>query len=536
MKRITILLFLIACTGAMQAQQSYTYELDKYATQESSFDDCRPDQRTDLENTFVYQVRHHAALFDWLVNDTTSTYAYLKRRELGVVSLGMKMRRHQGDYLFYDGRNRIAGELLAGSHFSLKGNGTLFGMASYQQRNTDDIWLNYATHPEDYAPYFVGDSLTTGDTHQEIYTVKGGYSRQLGSYHLGVDALYEGIAEHRSTNPRYANYSYWLRLAFNSAWTKGRNLISVRAYPELNRQSISASTFLNSTKYFQFYGFGQWNRRETTGSGAYARNQQIWGGGAELLYVYSGAWKWSAQLVYNYRKITTEEHNFKNLFEAPTHTWRGQVSAIRPIGPHAFYMQLSAFAQRSQGKENVYENQIQDEEQKLFDYILVGHNSFYHRRHTGIDWRGKMRWDAGNHHSLHLMAGVGYTNRDERYDMPYIHTNSQNLLPTVSVGYHKHHPRYTLECNTSAQFQCNVDNTFRYDTFQDNIFTQAIAVTPHHLQSANSQALQADVFYAHSIGKRYSLGVKGAVGYLHSDYQKQLQVEVGVKFLFDTGR
>ena len=533
MKKIAIaLLGLSGSLASLHAQQSYTYELEKYATKASSYDDIRTDTRTDIENTFVYQVRHHSALFDWLVNGLSADYSFLKRNEKGLVSVTMDLRNNQGENLFYNGKDRIAGEVLAGSHFTLKNKGTLFGMASYQQRKIEDMRFNYSTHPEDYVPYLAGDSISEGDTHQEVYTIKGGYSKQMDHFHFGVDAMYEGIAEHRSTNPKYSNYSYWLRLGLNAAWTKGKHIFSVRAYPELNQQSISANTFLNSTKFFQFYGFGLWNRRETVGSLSYARVQRIWGGGGDLLYLYNGDWKYSAQLIYNYRRLTTEEVNLKNLFSGNKHYLREQVSAFKTVGEHTFYTQLSAMQEFMSGKENVYENQSQSQEQNLFDYVLVGNNQFYHRKYMNADWKGKMVFNVAAQQAIHVLAGVGYAYRDETYDVPFIELKSSNILPTVAVGYQRHRDKYALECNLSATFQCNIDKSFDYATYTENVFTRAQAYVPHLLQTENNQQVKADILFSHVIGKKYELGIRSTFAHVHSDNRKDTYFTTGVNFMF----
>ena len=531
-KAAIVLLGLYGGLCSLHAQQSYTYEYDKYATKESSYDDCRTDGRTDIENTLAYQLKHHTALYDWRANGLSDAFTPLRRDEKGVVTVGMNTLSYSGENLFYQGKDRISGEVLAGSHFTLKDKGTLFGMASYRQRRIEDMRFNYTTHPEDYVPYLVGDTLTKGDTHQEIYTIQGGYSKHYNRFHFAVDALYEGIAEHRTTNPKYSNYSYWLRLGLNAAWTSGRHLVSLRVYPELNSQSVSVSTFLNSTKYFLLYGFGQWNRRETLGSQSYGRTQRIWGGGGDLLYVYSGDWRCSAQLVYNYRRLTTEEYNFKNLFASNKHYLREQLSVSKPLGRHALYLQASALQQLADGRENVYENQMIDEEQKLFDYILVGNNQFYHRKQYGADFRGKLVFNLPERHALHVLAGVGYTAREETYDVPFIQIKSANLLPLVGLGYGLHRDRYGLECNVSAALQRNLSGTFDYATYQEHIFTRAQALVPYLLDTEDHAQLKADLLYSHAIGKDFALGVRSTFAYLDSDYRKACAFTAGVNFMF----
>lgn len=530
--KVIILLGLASSSVLLHAQQSETYELDKYSTRANSYDDFRTDGRFDIENTMAYQVRHTTALIDGLTNGLSSDFSFLQRKDRGVVSISMALQNNQGEHLFYNGADRINGEALAGGRFTLKNKGTLFGMASYQQRRIEDIRFSYSTHPEDYLPYTVGDSLNRGDTNQEIYTIQGGYSKRFGNFHFGTDAMYEGIAERRTTNPKYANYSYWLRLGLNAAWTKGRHLFGVRAYPELNQQSATANAMVNSTKFFQFYGFGQWNRRETTGSLSYAREQRLWGGGGELLYVYGGKWHVSSQLVYNYRRLSTEERNFKNLFAGDKHYLRVQLAANRDLGKHSLYMQLSALGQSMESKENVYENQIQNEEQHLFDYVLVGANRFYHRKNMNADLRAKMIFNLPAENSIHVLAGLGLDHYKETYDMPFINIKSMNVVPEVALGYQKHHDSYALECNVSAAFQCNMDKTFNYVTYQENIFTRAQAYVPYLLRTEANTQLKANLLFSHRIGKGYELGFRSTFAYVNSDYRKDTFFTAGVNFLF----
>lgn len=531
-KTAIILLGLCAGLSSLHAQQSYTYEVQKYATQESSYDDCRTDRHTDIENTMSYQLRHHTALYDWRVKGLSAPFSSLRRDERGVVTVSMNQLNRSGEHLFYEGADRISGEVVAGSHFTLKNMGTLFGKASYRQRLIEDMRFNYATHPEDYVPYLVGDSLTRGDTHQEIYTIEGGYSKQFKKFHFGVDALYEGIAEHRTTNPKYSNYSYWLRFGLNAAWNSGPHLVSLRVYPEHNSQSVSASTFVQSTKYFLLYGFGQWNHRETVGGLSYGRVQRIWGGGGDLLYVYGGDWKCSAQLVYNYRRMTTEEYSFKNLFASNRHYLREQISLSKDLGRHTLYLQASAMQQKADGKENVYENQKVSDDQNLFDYILVGHNSFYNRKHYGADFRGKMVFNLPERHALHVLAGVGYVADEETYDMPHIRIESASLLPMAGIGYQRHHSRYAVECNVTAAMQRNLSGTYDYATSKNDIFTRAQAYVPYLLKTEDNTQISADFLFSHVLAKKFGLGFRGTFAYLNSDHRRQFAYNLGMNFMF----
>ncbi|HEY9550817.1 MAG TPA: hypothetical protein VIQ97_00900, partial [Prevotella sp.] len=209
----TLLRLLLMAPTVLWAQTDLEYNLNKYALTESSLDDATNRCNTDIENTPVYGMRHSGALVDRLLQQTdTNRFATYRRNERQVLKFTFNNSNNVGDYLHYNGRRLTDGTILAGGQLSLDRAGTLYGMAAYSMRNRYDVYYNYATHPEDYAPYLVGDTIAAGIMRQEIYTVKGGYSVPLGGWQWGIDAMYEGMAQAKTTEPRHSNYSYWLRL------------------------------------------------------------------------------------------------------------------------------------------------------------------------------------------------------------------------------------------------------------------------------------------------------------------------------------
>lgn len=531
-RKYTLLQLLITVSTAVPAQTHLEYSLHKYAVAESSLDDALHRSNTDIENTPVYSMRHSGALVDWLLQKTdTGCFASYRRNERQVLTLTFNNRNTTGDYLHYNGRRLTDGSLLAGGHLSLPHAGTLYGMAAYSMRNRKGVYYNYATHPEDYAPYFVGDTIATGTMRQEIYTVKGGYSLSLGKWQWGIDAMYEGMAQAKTTEPRHANYAYWLRLGLSAAKVMGRHVAALRLYPELNRQSISASGLLDAVRYFQFYGFGQWNRRESQGNISYGRTQKITGAGVDLQYHYAGAWNIMARVAYNYRHMYTEESSFKNLFMANSHHLSEQIMASRQFTNTELHLQITAIQDFKTGKENIYENRLQDEVQRLYDYVLVGTNQLYtHHRHE-IDAHAKLIYHISPHQAWHLLAACSYFDGCERYKSPDIKIANTTLMPILMAGYRYARDRHQIETDASAAIQMGLGSTYRLDITPDR-FTLAQAFIPYELRGENSQQLLARVAYAYELSSKHTVGARLKAHYQNSDYRKVYTLQAGIFFTF----
>lgn len=531
--------------AAIRAQGSLGYNIEKYAGMKLSpgqtVTDNRRTMNLDIENTAAYAARDLGAPVDLMFTDT-ARFAMLHKTERNIVAASVSNVNNSGSYLHYDGRRHTYGNIVAGGELHLPGAGTLYGMAAYSNGGSRGISLSYALHPEDVAPYFVSDSISSATMHREVYTVAGGYSLSLGSTLVGVDALYEGIAQSRSHDPRHSNYSHFIRIGLSAARLWGDNMLGLKVMPEWTRQSISANSIQDGIKFFDFYGFGQFNRRESLGALSYGRQQTTRGIGAQALYMYGGAWDVTLNAGWRYRRLQTEEYNFKDLFATRTHHLWEQAVASKRSGAWTTIVQLSASQQRRKGEENVYQQQLQDQEQGLYDYVKVGSNKLYTLTTMDADLRVKEAVAVAPATSVFVLGAATWRHYEEKYKVPLRKITNQTLTATVAAGFSHRRGHVEMEATMHAAVQGGWDNKYSMAGSMTD-FQRVMAFTPYQLRGENNQQLGLTVLAARSLGRKASapaigsatsiasapaLGFKATVAYLNSDYRKQVAFEAGL--------
>lgn len=478
------------------------YDIQKYDAAESSYEDAMP-ERTDIENAAKYYMQKHPALVGWLTEGRSRKDAVIRTRMTNDIS--------HGDYLHYKGNHTTNLSVTAGGEMPVKGVGTLYGHACYGREKQRSMYQNYAIRPADYMPYFVSDSISSGDTENEHYLIEGGLSMKHGNWRYGVSGFYEGIATAKETQPRRSVYSYWFRLALSAARVMPGWIVAVKAYPEINRQSISASGSMRTYRFMQFYGFGQWNKKESTTGYGYGRDAKILGAGGEVLLRLlprrESVWDASLTLAYNYRWMQTEESSFKNLYATKTHHLSHRLAVSTALSRRtSLHLLLEGEENFRNGDENVYENQKVDDEQSLYDYVLVGTNKLYGSTSFYESLRIKAIWQAAPCHSVSLTAGVRTDGYREQYDMPLITIENYTLTPSLGIGYRMEKRKDRLDWDFSASYRTGISNRYDFTTASRSTFEIAQAYIPYLLRGENRWQIQSSVIYAHDIGSG-SLGV-----------------------------
>lgn len=484
------------------------YKIQKYEAAESSYEDAIP-VFTDIENAAVYSMYGHPALVGLLVDSTD--------RHKAIIQAGYSNAIFHGDYLHYQGNHTTNASLLAGGEMIVKGVGTLYGHAYYGRESQRSMYQNYAIRPADYMPYFVSDSVSTGDIDNEHYLIEGGLSMSHKNWRYGVSGFYEGIAGAKETQPRRAVYSYWFRMALNAAILMPDWILSVKVYPEINKQSISASSSLLTYRFMQFYGFGQWNRKESTTGYGYGRDSKILGAGGEMLFCNRSdagkTWNMSFSVAYNYRWMQTEETSFKNIYSTKTHHLSHRLAISgHPWQRVGLYMLLSGETNIRIGYENVYERQKQDSEQSLYDYVKVGVNQLYNSSGFSESLLIKAVWNAASHHSFNLSAGARTDWYKEKYDMPLITIENHTLTPQVGIGYKMDGEKDHVDWNLTASVRTGISNKYDLTSSKPTQFETAQAYIPYLLRGEEQWQIRSSLIWTHDIRKG-SLGVNVDAGY-----------------------
>lgn len=503
MRKTIISLALTAATAlTAEPQATVRYDLHKYEAAGSSYEADRP-ATYDIGNTRAYAMYRHPALVG-LAADTVAGSSALVQAMYSNGNI-------RGDYLHYSGNHTSQGGVMAGGEMYVKGIGTLYGHAYYGRDNLRSVYQNYAVRPEDYAPYFVADSLGTGDMSQEHYLLEGGLSMRHHDWRYGIGMLYEGIDGSKDTQPRRAVYSYWFRLALSAARVTPEWILSAKVWPEINKQSISASSSVQTFRVLQFYGFGQWNRKESATGYSYARDNKILGAGGELLFstgpMSRRKWSLTACASYNYRRLTTEETSFKNLFLTTTgHLNHTVALSGHPRDAVGIDIVLTGEETFRSGEENVYERRRQDEDQSLYDYVKAGTNRLYHRSGYTETLLAKATWHVSPLHSLSLVAGAAVDWYKEEYDMPAILVENRGLTPQGGVGYVYTDGRNTVDFEFTGSCRTALDNRFALSTAAPTQFETAQAYIPYLLRGEDRWTLRTSLIGARDI-KYGQLGI-----------------------------
>ncbi len=532
MKSKILILLLALQNGLSVAQTHLQYQLDKYSTTNSSLPVYYNQLRTDLEHTTLYALRNTTSLMDRSMNDSLLFLLPRLESESNVVIASFSNRNAIGDFLHEAGKRQTEGQLLAGGQLSIPHKGTLFGMVAYRNNTQTKTSLNYAVHPEDYAPYWVGDTLATADVHQEIYNVTAGYSRSLQHLELGVDANYEGIALSQTTDPKRSVYYHQMRVGVSLGKVSDRQALSLRLSPEWSRQSISASSMIDGIRYFNFYGFGLWNRRESQSAISYSRTQTMRGGSADLLWMYRRRWQLMSTASYLFRHMQTEEGGtFKNLFESNTHHLSQQLFAQKQTHPWSIYLQWTAFETIRKGKENVYEQQLQDAEQGLYDYRKVATNALYSRVAWSTDVRAKVVYNTSAESSLAMMSAFTWQSDEEKYLSPSMKILHRSLSSTLAVEYKQKKANCSIEVEAYARTRMGFNNQYTI-AGATHWVQQVMAFRPYQLRAANQSVVGGSIAGSIPMGPSYAVGARLHASYTHSDPQDLAALQCDLFFLF----
>lgn len=493
----------------MTATAQQRYDIQQYDGQnESSIEGAQP-VFSDIENAHLYSWGSHPALVDWMKT---------RRKPLSVVKATFTNNSTSGQYIHYRGRQTVAGELLAGGQMKIKNAGTLYGQASYAMTDRKGIYQNYTIRPDDYRPYLVADSTSDGKTSYETYRLAGGFSfKEYRGWHFGVSGMYEGIALAMKDQPRHSAYSYWFRLGFDVAKTTPRWVAALKVWPEINRQSITANSSLTPYRYLQFYGFGQWNRRETTSGYSYTRQMKTLGAGGNVLFSLlpqsEGGWQATLDAGYNYRWMETEETSYKKLFATRTHYFTHNLSVSKGLSRYvSLHMLLSGRAALRHGRENVYENRRVNVEQNLYDYILVGKNDLYKNTWFDESLRIKAVWQATKAHAFSLTGGAAMDGYKEEYSMPDLLAENNSTTLSAALGWQMNLKRDHVDWEASFAARSSSNNKYK-GLSQTTTIEAAQSITPWLIRSESRQTFATSVVYTHDL-KRVSVGAKAEAGYM----------------------
>lgn len=523
-KKYSIVLLLLFVSLLCKSQSDLSYQLNKFAEKVSTYEEVSQ-QTFDIENNYIYVLRRNPAFIDLFYNDTDSTlnrYQIKRMRSESILSGSVSFNKINGDYIFYEGNRLLEGSILAGGEKVINGLGTLYGSASFSSGRKKNIYSNYATNPLDYYPYLVGDTLGVGDINNEKYEINGGFSFKYKGYYYGVGGTYTGIASSKVTDPRLSVYNSWLRLNIGIAKIIKNNLYSVKVYPELNRQNIDANNHTQkSADYFLYYGFGEWNRRESTKDNIYSKLMTIVGVGADITYkrlcTNDKSIDYTFNIVYNYRNMNTEDHMgasssttdaYKNLFSSSTHHISPNFILSKRHKDFLFILLLSGSNNIRKGTEHVYEKiSSSDKDSSLKDYVKVGSNELYRQTSFSNSIQLKTIYNVSSSHSVHLLGSLNYSYYEEKYIFPQKRICNKSLTPYLAIGYNSIFNKNSLEINVGFAARRAIENIFDLPAIdKETIIKQAYI--PYLIRGEDNNTFSSEIIYSHLVNQKSKIGTK----------------------------
>lgn len=530
-KKYYIVLLLLFVSLFCKSQSDLSYQLNRFGEKESTYEDVSS-QTFDIENNYIYALRRNPAFIDLYYNDTDgilNRYQIKRMRSETILSGSVSFNKINGDYIFYEGNRQLQGSVLAGGEKVIDGLGTLYGSASFSSGHKKNIYSNYATNPLDYYPYLVGDTLDIGSINNEKYEINGGFSFKYKGYYYGVGGTYSGTSSSKVTDPRLSVYNSWLRLNFGIAKIVKDNLYSVKVYPELNRQNIDANNHTQkSANYFLYYGFGEWNRKESTKDNIYSKLMTIAGLGADITYkrlcTNDKAMDYTLNIVYNYRNMNTEDHMgasssttdaYKNLFSSSTHHISPNFMFTKRHKDFLFILLLSGNNNIRKGIEHVYEKiDSSDKDLSLKDYVKVGSNELYRQNSFSNSIQMKTIYNFLSSHSVHLLSSLNYSYYEEKYIFPQKRICNQSLMPYVAIGYNSIFNKNNLEINIGFAARRAIKNVFDLPAIDKGTIIQQ-AYIPYLIRGENNNTFSSEIIYSHLVNQKSKIGTKVSFLYGH---------------------
>lgn len=454
-----------------------------------------------------------------------------------------------GDYLFYQGNKVAYGGIEAAGEKSYKRLGTLYGSASYMRESNRSVLLNYAIHPENYYPYLVSDTMGLGKMSKEIYRVAGGFGFCHRKVYWGVYGEYEGTVASKLTDPKLSVYDSWFRLRLGMSTLFGTHLFAAYLAPEMNKQNISSGSYKHAAvKYFQFYGFGEWSRKESKAGYDYGRMMGIKGMKANVIVKKKlnqpTDFNYLASFSYHFQRMATEEDSYKNLFIAPTHQIAGFFMCSKK---HKHWTSCLIYAggySVRNGTENIYENKEVSEDQNLYDYTKVGENKLYKLSESYSKVLLKAICYFRSKHEMHYAIGGQYASYRETYLSPSKEVENQTFSPLVSIACKVNHKNQRLELYTQWEYKFPLLNKFDNPMpLQDNLTIVQQSYIPYLIRGESAHFFTVKAHYGYSLKNRHIIG--GNLQFLHqlrtnvkdnyqmgSQYRKQYIFACSLFYLF----
>ena len=519
---IIMLIIVYPCIGYGQSNDDVYFR--KGVLDGGAFDHNVP-QIFDLENQPYYTLINNPAYVQ-LRRDVAS-----RRDTTGVddffgLTANYTKKSVDGEYLAFEGDQSISTRFAAIGESEFKGVGSVFGSASYGFKRFKNRALDYTTQYMDYYPYIVVDTVGFGDSSSDSYHIDGGFSFNIGKTYLGVGGDYEGEVARRLSDPRHSSYLSRLRLDLGAAIEHWDHLFALRVSPQFSWQSISVSDYsLKGAKYFQLYGFGLWNRKESSGGYSYNRFMTTNGVEADLVLhsrsKRDDALQYTVSLLGSYTVMNTLESNSKNLFSTHTYYIKPEVSLSKRFNSWDLYLLAASHISSRKGTEHLYEKQLVDGGNNLYDNVKVASSSLYSLSSVTALTQVKGIYDISKQSQLHLLAGADIDRYSEDYTIPYRYIGTTSSRVFAGGGYSRKCGKYAFEFYLRVTKQSNIDSSLDA-VLVDDMLSQEFVYIPHFIRGMSGWDINGEVAYSCAFKNMKRVGLRLVGGYSRNASQEPL--------------
>lgn len=424
------------------------------------------------------------------------------------IELSLLTETTDGDYIYYHGKTHQSGTIRALGQKHYEHIGTVYGEAMYGRSVRTRVNYNYAINPEIYSPYLSCDTLGNAPYHYEHYLIKGGYGFRIRQTFLGLEGSYEGCVAARTREPKASAYDSWIRFKASIARQWRHTLYSLQVSPEINNQHITVGSYRNlPVKFFQFYGFGNWNRKESKAGYTMGRKLSVNGIGTEfsIHHTASATTMLALSAGYRFRRMKTEEDSYKNLFTKNSQSVYLKTSVHGKQKGFEYDIRLLNILNLQNGIENVYENLVVSEEHNLYNYQKIGENRLYssrtslHRLQTCL----RILFYKG---FLHVSPQLTCDSYLESYQSPHRLISNLSLSPQIGFGGGYISSRHAFECTLSVAGKLPVHNTFDLPETTSSSFFREQVLIPYEIRKEKNFSSQFETTYQYRLDNTHQIG------------------------------
>ncbi len=459
----------------------------------------------DIENNYFYILRLNPAFVHYQNRLDSIEFKNI------VIADAFK-NKTDGLYNFYEGNKAVGASILAGGENKIKKLGTLFGFASYATYKKYNVFQNYVINLNNYLPYIVGDTVGKDDVNFKDYNVNVGFGFSRNNWHYGLGFSYKGTVASKLTDPRFSSYLSELKLNIGVLTQRKNHIYSFGLFPEFHRQNISVTNFGQfSPMYFQFYGFGEWNKRESKSYFTYARLMTIKGLSCDFTYsTVNQKYKhftYLFNLNYAFNKVNTLEANNKNLFSSVNQYFTYNFLLKNNHNKFDLYFLLNGKNKIQKGTEYVYEHQQVSQKDNLYDDVKVASNKMYNHHLFLNAATFKFIYKFNPKNSIHFLIGINSFYSNEKYLFPNKQLLINNITPNLGIAYHTSLQKHTLFLNLKLSEQKGLNNSFDLPFVNNTIFIHQNYI-PYIIQSSDNYVFSSDLTYTYSLLNNRSFGCK----------------------------